>query len=39
MHVFDLSITYHEKIMTCPDIMLAAIYFLLNITLTIKYAL
>ena len=30
MHVFDLSITYHQKIMTCPDTMLAVTYYLLN---------
>ena len=39
MHVFDLSITYHQKIMTCPDTMLAATYYPLNVALTINYVL
>ena len=39
MHVFDLSITYHQKIMTCPDTMLAATYYVLNIALNHKLCL
>ena len=39
MHVFDLSMTYHQKTMTYPDTMLAATHYLLNIALTINYVL
>ena len=39
MHLFDLSITYHQKIVTCPDTMLAETYYLLDIALTINYVL
>ena len=39
MHVFNLSITYHQKIIACLDTMLAATYYLLNIALTINYVL
>ena len=39
MHLFDLSITYHQKVVTCPDTMLAATYYVLDIALTINYVL
>ena len=39
MDVFDLSMTGHQKIMTCPDTMLAATYYQLNIALTVNYVL